>query len=418
MHGESSREYGERGEGLRGLPPWGAEAWPADEATREEPARARRALVLGAGIAGLAAALRLERSGWDVGLRERAKGRDAGGHGFILLDNALAALDGLGLGGAAAARGAELARFELATHTGAVMLETRLGAARGYRRTELVALLEGALRPGAVRFGCRFVDVGDGDGGRGRRVARFDDGAGEAADLFVASDGVRSAARRLVFPDARLTEVRVKEMVSHARDPGLARGLGDRFLKLVRDDGGIALGMVPTGDDTITWYVQLDARRFALDERTAEGRRRFVAATFAGWAEPVPSLIARTDFGASHIWHTTDLDPLPRLHDRDLVLTGDAAHAFLPFTSQGVGAALDDALALGDALDALPVADALARYSERRLPAVAEIVAGGRRLRDRFLAGPAACGGLEVPVVGGTTPGATSRSTSAAAEPA
>jgi 2-polyprenyl-6-methoxyphenol hydroxylase-like FAD-dependent oxidoreductase len=69
------------------------------------------------------------------------------------------------------------------------------------------------------------------------------------------------------------------------------------------------------------------------------------------------------------------------------VLVGDAAHPLLPFTSQGVGAALDDALTLARCVTAKPndLPSALATYSAERLPHIARIVDGGRALQEEFL---------------------------------
>ena len=72
------------------------------------------------------------------------------------------------------------------------------------------------------------------------------------------------------------------------------------------------------------------------------------------------------------------------------VVIGDAAHPLLPFTSQGVGAALEDAILLAGAVaDAAGrphlLAPALARFCEERRAPVAEFVAGGRRILANFV---------------------------------
>ena len=61
---------------------------------------ARQILVVGAGIAGLATAVALQRRGHDVTVIEERTDTSSGGAGISIWPNALAALDEIGLGDA------------------------------------------------------------------------------------------------------------------------------------------------------------------------------------------------------------------------------------------------------------------------------------------------------------------------------
>jgi len=61
---------------------------------------AARAVVIGAGIGGLAAAAGLRAAGWDVTVCERAAALEPVGAGLALAPNGLRALDALGIGDA------------------------------------------------------------------------------------------------------------------------------------------------------------------------------------------------------------------------------------------------------------------------------------------------------------------------------
>jgi 2-polyprenyl-6-methoxyphenol hydroxylase-like FAD-dependent oxidoreductase len=62
-------------------------------------------------------------------------------------------------------------------------------------------------------------------------------------------------------------------------------------------------------------------------------------------------------------------------------LVGDAAHPMLPFLGQGAGQALEDAVALADALAAdWDITTALRSYEAERAPHTAKVVKGSRKM--------------------------------------
>ncbi|GAA0430243.1 hypothetical protein Aca07nite_38950 [Actinoplanes capillaceus] len=65
----------------------------------------RTAVVVGAGIGGLSAAIGLRREGWDVTVLERVAAFGPVGAGLVLQANGLRCLDALGLGEAVRMRG-------------------------------------------------------------------------------------------------------------------------------------------------------------------------------------------------------------------------------------------------------------------------------------------------------------------------
>ena len=97
------------------------------------------------------------------------------------------------------------------------------------------------------------------------------------------------------------------------------------------------------------------------------------------------------------------MDLLPSFYRDNVVLIGDAAHTFLTFTSQGVNSALEDAVALTDALaDHGLEASAdrcLAGFDRERRGVLGKYIQSGRQLRERFLDPGELAGDLEVPLV-------------------
>ena len=73
----------------------------------------RTALIVGAGIGGLAAGVALQRAGWRVRIFERSRNPRELGFALMLAPNALAALRELGLAEAVMARAATPMRVEI-----------------------------------------------------------------------------------------------------------------------------------------------------------------------------------------------------------------------------------------------------------------------------------------------------------------
>jgi 2-polyprenyl-6-methoxyphenol hydroxylase-like FAD-dependent oxidoreductase len=236
-------------------------------------------------------------------------------------------------------------------------------------------------------------------------AVRLGDGRVRRADLIVVADGARSRLRGQVVPGPALGAVRVVEVVGHLHAQFIAEALGPRFLKLQDPRGRRAAGVLPSGAGGVIWFAQVAADELPAAPLDPAALAAWVGARFGDWAGPIPALLASADPAQRYLWRAADLDPLPALHAAGVALVGDAGHPFLPFTSQGVSAALEDALALGDALAAAgPGAEGLqaglAAYTAARLPVVSRIVAGGRALQDAFLRGSAASSpALTVPVV-------------------
>lgn len=133
---------------------------------------ARTAIVIGAGIGGLSAAIGLRRTGWQVTVLERVAALRPVGAGLVLQANGLRCLDALGVsasvrergrpdasGGTRRSDGRWLARVE------ASEMERRLGTtAVGIHRAALHEVLLGALPAATVLTGAHVTAVTpDGD---------------------------------------------------------------------------------------------------------------------------------------------------------------------------------------------------------------------------------------------------------------
>jgi len=223
--------------------------------------------------------------------------------------------------------------------------------------------------------------------GETARAVCFRNGDAHEADAFIAADGVRSGCRLSLGLGAMTTPGRVREIVAHVRRPVLAERLGHRFLKVVDPAGGLAVGLVPLGDDRLIWFVQFDSQRFDTPAPAEIGA--FLGEHFRDFPLMVRQALASADPDRVHLWRTVDEEPARHWSVGNVALAGDAAHPLLPFTSQGVNTALEDAVLLSDMLrrcgDRGELPALFRAYEQERRPSLLSCVASGRQLARSFV---------------------------------
>ncbi|GAB2735514.1 FAD-dependent monooxygenase [Amycolatopsis magusensis] len=318
----------------------------------------RRALVVGLGISGLSAAIRLRGIGWEPVLAERAPGRRTEGY-FIGL---------FGAGTAAAARLGFLGDLtDRACHTGSTHEVDRAGRGRrcvGFHelpgtprlllRGDVEAAAFRALPPEVeIRYATEPVAIEQDDGGV--EVTLRDTATGrsrtERFDLVVGADGVRSAVRELVFGPARVR--RLNYMVGAVKlaepVPGIRPGDG-----AVLAEVGRSMWLFPFTGTT-------PAALFSY--RTSDVAAEFGAPPIdrlraAFGPEPPGALLEAvlTEFERAErpLFDSAEQIRLTSWHRGRVVLLGDSAWCMTLYSGMGASAGMAGAHLLGTLLAAHP----------------------------------------------------------------
>ena len=345
-----------------------------------------RAIVIGAGIGGLTAALALRRAGLEVSVHEQAPALREVGAGIQMAPNATRVLRRFGLGEALARVGV---RPDVVEHKrwqdGRVLQRQPLGQAcedafgapyYHVYRPDLLAVLTRALPEDVVRLDRRCTAIHD----RGEAVdVVFANGEMATANVVIGADGIHSTVRALLLGAESpwfSGSIAYRGLVDAQRvasliTPGKGRTwLGpDRHFVTYYVAGGRYLnfvGIVPAGD----WRVE---------SWSATGEVKDAVAEYQGWDPRVPAIIAAAE--RTHRWALYDRDPLPAWSVGRVTLLGDAAHAMLPFMAQGACQAIEDAVVLARCLEAASdatVVDALRRYETIRRPRVDRVQRASR----------------------------------------
>ena len=285
-----------------------------------------RAVVIGAGIGGLAAAAGLCSAGWDVTACERAASLEPVGAGLALAPNGLRALDVLGAGGAlrvlAVPQELGIRRSDgrwLVRSTTGHMIADRFGdPVILVPRAAVVDALAARVPDGVLSLGTEVTSVEPG----GNAAARISTTAGELeADLVVAADGIGSATRLALFPGhpglryAGFTTWRLLVGPVAGQVP-MAESWGR----------GTVFGVMPLSDGRVYCYAAAPA---AAGARAGDELAEMIR-LFGTWHQPIPQLLAAArpqDVLRHDVFELAA--PLPSFHRGRIVLLGDAAHPML-----------------------------------------------------------------------------------------
>lgn len=331
----------------------------------------RRALIVGGGIGGMVAAIALRRQGIAVRVIEAARREDQLGTGINLQNNALVALDQIGLLQQCKAEGFP---WETITNRNAETGEIinsfampwpeRPGVpgAMGIMRTTFAEILaRNALEAGVkISYQTKVTKLEQDSEGV---TAELTDGTSERADLLIAADGAYSQIRGMVFGEEhkpfyagqgvwRFTVPRPKTL--------------DGFT-MFRTAKGESVGFLPLAAD-IAYYFYLETSEQPLRVPRDKAADMLMERLSVFNVPEVRDVLPLMHEG----WHVSYrpfdilLMPAP-WHRGRVVLLGDAAHSLTPQLTSGGGMAIEDAVVLADELgNRDSIDDALAAYSARR----------------------------------------------------
>jgi salicylate hydroxylase len=344
----------------------------------------RRAIVAGAGVGGLATALALSETGFDVTIYEQAVALEEFGAGLQLTPNATRVLDRLGAleavresamipDAVCALRGSDdtvLMRLSLAD------AERRWGAPYlALHRADLQqALARLAERNDRVRLrlGAAVASVAPAEGHVHVELTQPLTTVEDAADLVIGADGLRSRVRKPFGAGSSDGPAFTGRVAFRATVP--AGRLESRWTQpsvVLRLGPKAHLVHYPLRKGSIVNVVAVieDSWRGGEPDHPWDGAadRPALERAFAGWSPSTRKLLA-----AASSWRAWPLYGRPALGSFALgriALVGDAAHPMVPFLAQGAAQAIEDAGALGTALARSgDIPQALVDYSHARVP--------------------------------------------------
>ncbi|MFN7025539.1 MAG: FAD-dependent monooxygenase [Pseudorhizobium sp.] len=336
-----------------------------------------RIAIIGAGIAGLTAALAFARKGVPCDILEQAPTLTEVGAGLQISPNASQILGSLGILDQIEGVWCEPRQINLISGTSLRPIShvpagnfarDRWGSPYGVlHRATLQATLLGAVEAHPL---CKLK--------LGRPVSTTDAIPAEDYRLLVGADGVWSQMRHRVpkGPEPRFSgNVAWRFTISDSKSP--------HFLS----PEAVSAFLGPSAH--LVCYPLKEAAAYNLvaiasgispgktwDAKATEAQRELLLSRLTRWDQSITSLLANAS--APTFWPLYEMVPGRWHNGRDTVLIGDAAHAMMPFAAQGAAMAIEDAFLLASHVasnTSLP--HALDAFETERLPRINRVRARG-----------------------------------------
>lgn len=337
--------------------------------------------IIGAGPAGLAAALGLHKVGYDVSLYERYDQIKAAGNILNLWPAPQKALRELGvdtsdLGAPAYTElrrhdGRHRATFKISPE----VAEEYNGGFIGLIRWGLYKRMIDALPEGCLHLSHEFTGFTD----NGEDVTlRFRNRPDAKADILIGADGLNSEVRRALWGDSPKRYHGLHLLGGYFFVDEAEKGTRGVFSHNKTVQGSYT-PIRHEGRDGFEWWMLEAWTPKAPFTHDVKSYARTLA---KGFADPLPDFIERTDPAQTHRWELIDRPPMKQWAKGRVTLIGDASHPTSPYAAYGAGMGVEDGYYIARHLSAVDlrrtdeVTAALKSFEGERIAHCAEVTQG------------------------------------------
>ncbi|XP_055832194.1 monooxygenase 2-like [Solanum dulcamara] len=307
-------------------------------------------VIVGAGIAGLATAVSLQRLGIRTLVLEQGESLRTGGTSLTLFKNGWKALDAIGVGNDLRSQFLEIQGMAIKSEDGRELRSFRFKdedesqEVRAVERRVLLETLASRLPTDAISFSSKLANIERSE--NGETLLELEDGIRISAKILIACDGIRSPVAKLMgFPEPNY--------VGHCAFRGLAYfPEGQPFEPKVNYiyGRGVRAGYVPVSETKVYWFICYNSSSPGPKITDPSILRQQAEQLVRNWPTDLINLInltpddtiIRTSLVDRWLWPSIS----PPASTGSIVLVGDAWHPMTPNLGQGACCALEDSIVL------------------------------------------------------------------------
>ncbi|MBW4594568.1 MAG: FAD-dependent monooxygenase [Brasilonema angustatum HA4187-MV1] len=328
--------------------------------------------IVGGGLGGLAAAVALQKQGFDVHVYEKAQEFRPAGAGISLAPNGLNCLAAIepSIVEDLKHAGCDVRQGIFKKMTGEIIqinpIRSRYLEKYGQPLITIwwwrvQQILASKLLPETIHLNYRCVGFEQND--KGMEIY-FEDGKKVYADLLIGADGLHSAVREKLIGDGKPHYV--GSMIWRAVIKYNYERLKPDEVVSIKGNKQI-MRLLNVGDGYIFWAIRKLSPDFSVSDSATLAKSR-VLNELAGWEESLRGLVEATE--AEQILEAPICDRAPLTHwsKGRVTLLGDAAHPMAPSIGQGASTTFEDAYELAQCFSqSSSIEEALTSYEKRRI---------------------------------------------------
>jgi 2-polyprenyl-6-methoxyphenol hydroxylase-like FAD-dependent oxidoreductase len=296
--------------------------------------------IIGAGIAGLTAALALQQKGCKVTIYESASEIKPVGAGIVMASNAMQIFKKLGIADKIQMAGNRISSMtitdERLSQISSVELsefEMKYGVCNvAIHRAQLQKILAEEVGYDNIKLSKRLFKIEQSESIK----LTFDDGTVEPCSALIGADGIKSIVRNQLFNPSIIRDVH----------QACWRGVADLYLppkyrhNAIEAWGkGKRFGFVKIASGKVYWFA-------VANENLVKGNETNLLSLFNDFHSDIQEIVSATPMSNVIFSKLTDLKPIMKWHQDKVCLIGDAAHATTPNLGQGACQAVEDAYTL------------------------------------------------------------------------
>jgi len=322
--------------------------------------------IIGAGVAGLSAAITLQNLGREFHLFEQVKELKGIGAGFGLAANAMQALEYIGLRNEVEKIGYYLDSFAILNQKGEILVNPNTNKLSekydqknfAIHRSDLHLFLLSKLNRSNLSLGKRAIRLNQQND---YIELYFEDGSIHRTKYLIISDGVKSPLRQQLVPDSKprysgysCWRATIDNSNLNLQKGSETWGNKGRF------------GLTPLVNNRIYWYACINGPQ--QSPKFKDFGIQDLKNQFSNYHAPIQEVLSRT-LDSQLIWSDIiDIKPLKNFAYNNILIIGDAAHACTPNMGQGACQALEDVAILNNELQKdQSVNTAFLSFEKRRL---------------------------------------------------